>query len=133
MDTKSTRRTFLKHTAPAAMGAGILSTRAFAADQPAKLGANEMINVAIIGCGTRGPSYIPALKNIKDAKVVALCDIHKERLAKMVEKVEGVKGYHDYRKLLEDKSIDAVAVATTGHWHVLPAIHACQAGKDVYV
>ncbi len=46
---------------------------------------------------------------------------------------EKVLTYHDYRKLLENKDIDAVIVGTNGHWHILPTIHACQAGKDVYV
>ncbi|MHC4445933.1 MAG: Gfo/Idh/MocA family protein [Planctomycetota bacterium] len=134
MDNKSTRRAFLKRTAPAAMGTGLMGTRILAAAKPARLGVNETINLAIIGCGTRGPQHITSLQPIKEANIAALCDIHKTRLAIAMKKLEGkAKPYHDYRKILDDKNIDAVFVTTNGHWHVLPAIHACQADKDVYI
>jgi predicted dehydrogenase len=70
-----------------------------------------------------------------EARIVAVCDVHAERLARAREIAGGeqVKPFRDFRQLLDDKEIDAVIVATPGHWHVLPTIMACQAGKDVYV
>jgi len=69
------------------------------------------------------------------ARMVAVCDVNSERLAAAREMAGGAKitAYHDYRKLMENKDIDAVIVATQAHWHVLPTIAACQAGKDVYL
>lgn len=70
--------------------------------------------------------------------VVALCDVDSARLAEAQKQLKERGGgeaklYSDYRRLLEDKTIDAVLIATPDHWHALPTIHACQAGKDVYV
>ena len=69
--------------------------------------------------------------------VVALCDVDSSHLADAQKKVEGVTKkkcaeYGDYRKLLDDKNIDAVVVTTPDHWHALTTIDACRAGKDVY-
>jgi predicted dehydrogenase len=68
-------------------------------------------------------------------RFIAICDVHDTRLGQTRELVggESIRTYGDYRKLLEDKDIDAVIIATPGHWHALQTIHACQAGKDVYV
>ncbi|GAG33802.1 unnamed protein product, partial [marine sediment metagenome] len=68
-------------------------------------------------------------------RFVGLSDMNAARLGKTRERLGGekIRAFHDYRELLDDKDIDAVVVATNGHWHVLPTIHACQAGKDVYV
>ena len=67
--------------------------------------------------------------------VVAVCDVNSKRLAEVRELAGGerVRAYHDYRQLLANKDVDAVLIATNVHWHVLCTIHACQAGKDVYV
>ena len=65
-------------------------------------------------------------------KVVALCDPDTARTAAAAKDLPGVKQYTDMRKLLEDKDIDAVTIATCNHWHCLAAIWACEAGKDVY-
>ncbi len=68
-------------------------------------------------------------------RVTAVCDVHSAHMngIRQVAGGEKVRAYHDFRKLLEDKDVDAVIVATNAHWHVLCAIHACQAGKDVYL
>lgn len=68
-------------------------------------------------------------------RFIAVCDVNSARLAggRQLAGGERVAAYHDYRKLLEDKNIDAVLVATQAHWHVPITVHACQAGKDVYV
>ncbi|UCD30120.1 MAG: Gfo/Idh/MocA family oxidoreductase [Planctomycetota bacterium] len=133
MHEKSTRRVFLYRTAPAAIGTSLIGSRILAAEKSGRLGANEVINVAVIGCGIRGPHHIREMKKIEGVRIVALCDLHKGRLAEALKKAEGAKPYHDYRRIIDDKDIDAVLVATNDHWHVLPAIHACQAGKDVYI
>ena len=73
--------------------------------------------------------------NSPGVRVVAVCDVHSGHMARMRQMAGGekVRTYHDYRKLLEDKDVNVVIVATNAHWHVLCTIAACQAGKDVYV
>lgn len=134
MEIESTRRVFLGTTAPAAVGVGWAGTHALVANAAPKPGSNDTIVMGLIGCGGRGRSVMNSFKKLPGVKIAAVCDVHKERLA-MGLKAAGnqAKTYHDYRKLLEDQSIDAVIVATNGHWHVLPTIDACAAGKDVYV
>lgn len=96
----------------------------------------EFIRVGIIGTGGQGRSNMMTPTMAKH--VVAVCDVDEAHVAeaqKQLKDKTGVtaKGYGDYRKLLESKDIDAVLIATPDHWHALPAIHACEAGKDVYV
>lgn len=128
------RRQFVKRSAGAVGAAAAL-----AADKPrvvrAQPGPNETVNVALIGCGGRGRSVMKEHMKVPDVRIVAICDVNEPRMLQAQKEAGGetVRTYHDYRKLLEDKDIDAVIVATNGHWHVLPTIHACEAGKDVYV
>ncbi|HZT33168.1 MAG TPA: Gfo/Idh/MocA family oxidoreductase [Bryobacteraceae bacterium] len=101
------------------------------------LGANEKINVAVVGCGGRGKYHVARYCNLPDARVGAVCDVdtaQTERASQIVEKAGGPKpkAYQDLRKLYEDKEIDAISIATPNHWHVLASIWAMQAGKDVY-
>jgi predicted dehydrogenase len=104
-------------------------TRAASGENPA-----DFIRIGFIGLGPQGNSNLRALM----ANAVAVCDVDQTRLAAAKKRVEAANpkrpcaAYADYRKLLEDKSIDAVLIATPDHWHALPAIQACQAGKDVY-
>lgn len=96
--------------------------------------ANEQIRVASIGVGGRGTENFSAL--IK--QIVAVCDVDKKHLAAAQAKIEkatgrSCDGYADYRQVLDRKDIDAVIISTPDHWHALPMINACQAGKDVYV
>ncbi|MGH9327504.1 MAG: Gfo/Idh/MocA family protein [Terriglobia bacterium] len=101
-------------------------------------GANDRVRVAICGLHGRGMDHIRSYAKVPQAEIAALCDIDenvlRERLAD-VEKMGIPKPvtYVDVRKLLDDKSIDAVSIATPDSWHTLIAIWACQAGKDVYV
>lgn len=101
------------------------------------LGANEDVRVAVIGCGGRGSAHLGAFSSIKGSRVVAVCDPDDAHIARFLttldKKQMKAKGFKDYRKLLEDKEIDAVACATPNHWHSLNTVWACQAGKDVYV
>ncbi len=103
----------------------------------AAAGANDRVNVGVIGARGRGRDHISMLAGIPGARVAAVCDIDQaqvERAVAFTEKEQGAKPktYSDLRKLLEDKDIDAVSVATCNHWHALATIWAVQAGKDVY-
>jgi predicted dehydrogenase len=132
--TKVNRRDFLgtAKSVAALGGMGLL------ADSNRVMGANERVRVAICGLRGRGRDHLHNYSQIQNAEIAAFCDIDntvlQARLADM-EKMGLRKPttYTDVRKLLEDKSIDAVSIATPNHWHALIAIWACQAGKDVYV
>jgi predicted dehydrogenase len=101
---------------------------------------NNTVRVGIIGCGSRAQGLAAQFSSLKDVAIVALCDADSERIESTAKSLttqgtdlSGVKKYQDYRKLLENKDIDAVIIASPNHWHTLHAIHAMQAGKDVYV
>jgi len=100
-------------------------------------GANDDIRVAVVGIRSQGSNHINWFRAIPGVRVVAICDADKSFLEreqkKFADRGEKVDTYVDYRKLLEDKSIDAVITATPNHWHALVTVWACQAGKDVYV
>ncbi len=100
-------------------------------------GANGDIRVAVVGIRSQGSNHIKWFGAIPGVRVVAICDADRsflEREAKkFTDRGEKVDTYMDYRKLLEDKNIDAVITATPNHWHALVTVWACQAGKDVYV
>jgi len=98
----------------------------------------DRIQFGFIGVGRQGTSRLNEFLKQPDVAVVAICDLdetHADAAVQIVEKAQGRKPdkFHDFRKLLERKDIDAVMVATPDHWHALPVIHACQAGKDVFV
>jgi predicted dehydrogenase len=134
MSNDMTRRTFIGTAAPAAIGAGLLGSRIWAADAPPARGANETINIGLIGCGGRGGYLMEMFRSLPNVNSVAVCDVHLGRAGKVQQALGGKpKVYQDYRKVVGNKEIDAVIVATTDHWHVLPAIEACAAGKDVYL
>ena len=97
-------------------------------------GANERINVGLIGFGLIGRFHLAALKAQPDVQVTAVSDAHQGRLEQGAEMAGGqVAKYRDFRKLIADKNVDAVYVATPDHWHALMTMLACDAGKDVYV
>ncbi|MHC4489781.1 MAG: Gfo/Idh/MocA family protein, partial [Planctomycetota bacterium] len=100
-------------------------------------GANDDISVAVVGIRNQGSNHINWFRNIPGVRVVAICDADKSFLEREEKKIrdrnERVDTYIDYRKLLEDKNIDAIITATPNHWHALVTIWGCQAGKDVYV
>lgn len=125
------RRRFIK-----TVGATALATFGFPALGAA--GANERVRLGLIGCGLRGGQLLKQFNNMKDIEFVAIADPDTEHLDKVAAMAgEGNRPMpdkiQDYRKLLERPDIDAVVIASPNHWHALHTIHACQAGKDVYV
>jgi len=123
---RATRRFFL-----GAAAAGLAAARAQAAP-------SDRIRVGFIGCGGMGTGRLRQFLGHADVEAAAVCDVdrtHLERAAALVEKETGRKpaAFADFRRLLERGDIDAVMIATPDHWHALPAILACQAGKDVFV
>src|ERR1044071_716247 len=117
----------------------VMSTAAMAAASQSVIASpNDTIRVATIGLRGRGKDHIKEITAQKNVELVAVCDIDQKVLEAGAKDVENrtqkaPKTYTDYRKLLEDKSIDAISIATPNHWHTLMTIQACQAGKDVYV
>jgi predicted dehydrogenase len=127
------RRDFIKTT-----GKAITAGAAALALGGKILGANDRVRVAICGLRGRGVDHIQGFHRVPGVEIAALCDVDESVLNQRLADVEKLgapkpKGYGDIRKLLEDKEIDAVSVATPNHWHSLIAIWTCQAGKDVYV
>jgi len=135
------RRNFIKQsligTTGIAMGGMALSAKSYASI----IGANDRINVAVVGIRGRGVAHINAWCRLKDShsvRVKTLCDTDEQLFAERSKSVfdkTGVKPQTewDMRKVLDDKEIDAVSFATPNHWHALGTIWACQAGKHVYV
>ncbi len=126
------RRDFLK-TASAASAAATVAL----AGAPAVLakGVNDKIVVGLIGCGGRGPGVAEGFLSQPGVEIAYVCDPDQERAGKAADAF-GVKSANivgDLRKVLDDKSVDAVIVATPDHWHAPAAIMACDAGKHVYV
>jgi predicted dehydrogenase len=126
-------------SAVAAVGAGI-AAKAVAAAEEKKASANDKISVALIGCGGQGRADLGAFLRIPEVECLAVCDVDQsakgslKRASKLVEDKTGKApdAYGDFRKVIEREDIDAVIVATPDHWHALPTIMACMAGKDVY-
>src|SRR5580698_4648208 len=122
------RRDFLKTSAVAAA--------AFQAKNV--LGANDRVRIATIGLRGRGNDHIKSIHATPNVELVAICDIDENVITERLGSIEKLgmpkpRVFGDVRKLLEDKSIDAITIAAPNHWHSLMAIWGCQAGKDVYV
>ncbi len=97
------------------------------------LGANDRINVGLIGCGDRALSVWNSFLKQSDMNAVAVCDVFEPNMAKAATAANNKPSSHkDFRKLLELKDVDAVLIGTPDHWHAIPTIYACRAGKDVY-
>ena len=127
------RRDFLKATGTAmTVGAATLALGGRV------LGANDRVRVAICGLRGRGNDHIKGYEHVPGTEIAALCDVDESVLNQRLGDVEKLgltrpKSYGDVRRLLEDKNIDAISIATPNHWHSLMGIWACQAGKDIYV
>ena len=97
------------------------------------MGANDKINLGLIGAGGRGKGVMGTFQQTNQVNVTAVCDIYAARVDEGLSKGPGAKGFSDHRKLLQMKDVDAVLIATPDHWHTGTAIDALNAGKDVYV
>ncbi len=101
---------------------------------PGRPGANERIQLGLIGAGQMGNANLSNCAKYDDVDVVAVCDVWKAHLDRTLQKYEGKpKGFRDYRELLADKGVDAVIIATPHHWHCRQAVDACEAQKDIYL
>jgi len=148
--TKSlnSRRDFLKKSITGTIGVTALG--GFPAIVPAsvlgKYAPSKRVNVGVIGTGRIGREWdMPGTIKFDQARMLAVCDLDKNRVASAQKWVNdyyakknngnysGTKTYEHYEELLADKDIDAVIISTPDHWHVIPAIHAVRAGKDVYM
>lgn len=96
-------------------------------------GANDRVNIGILGFGLIGRIHGRSFAGLKEARIAAVSDAFKPRMEACKEIEPNVKTHADFRSLLESKEVDAVVVATPDHWHALQTMMACAAGKDVYV
>jgi predicted dehydrogenase len=152
-NTKQSRREFIAKSTLTVSGLSV-GLNAIASNNSGRIiGANDKIRMGFIGVGNRGSQLLNLFMKHADCEIAALCDLYEPyttrnreevdpryvknmggQVPKMGEKFpKPPKIYSDYRKLLEDKDIDAVCIATPDHWHALITVHAIQAGKDVYV
>ena len=138
----SDRRRFLQQSSAILGGATLLSAidnKAFAIIKN-RFPAADQVNIGAIGINGMGWANVTSALKVPGVNIVALCDVDSNvidkrmaDLAKLKPDVSKVKTYTDYRKLLEQKDVDAVIIGTPDHWHALIMIAACEAGKDVYV
>ena len=142
MSRKNThRRQFLKHTASTIAGSAVFPfvVSASALGNAGNAAPSERITVGCIGVGPQGNGVMGNFLKQKDARVVAVCDVKSHVLKATQDRVNkhyqstGCATYKDFRKLLARDDIDAVLIATPDHWHVLTALAAVRAGKDVYL
>ena len=133
-DKKITRRGFVASAAAAGtVAAAPRFVSATALGQDGAPGANEKIQLGIIGCNGMGQGNLRNCASQQDVTVTAVCEVWKTRRDAVLREHPGAKGYSHYRELLDDTSVDAVIIATPPHWHALMAIDACAAEKDVYL
>ncbi len=141
--TESNRREFLKSATAVGASLGLAaSAKAASPGTSAKMsggrviGANDRINVGVIGCGGRG-SYVAKvferLGQEKNAQITAVCDVYQKRVTENKQRLKVEFGTLDYREVIARSDVDAVLVATPDHWHATIALAAMDAGKDVYL
>lgn len=128
------RRTFLRQSAIAAAAVGTT----LLAEQSAKAAASERLRVGVVGAGGRALALNQLFSANPNSEVVAIADIDSRKfagaLAEVTKRQQSIpRTERDFRKLIDDPTIDAIAVGTPDHWHAIPTILACMAGKDVYV
>ena len=128
-----TRRTFLETTA-AGLTLATLGTRVRAQQAP----PSDRIRLGMIGVGNMGSDRLRQFLQHPDVQIAGICDVdrtHVDRAVAIVNKTAGYSpaAFGDFRRLLEQKDLDAVAIVTPDHWHAIPAVRAFEAGKDVFV
>ena len=134
------RRNFIQKTALSAVGLGLgpIISSSYSSIYGATAPSNK-VKVALIGCRSMGFADLNTFLQYPEVECVALCDVDDEWLQKRAGDVEKKTGkkvpnlYKDWRKVIDNKDVDLVIIGTPDHWHCLPTIEACQAGKDVYV
>src|SRR5947208_11809992 len=131
MSANTNRREFLELSTASLAAAAALS----AAPATAAQGPNDKLVVALIGCGNRGIHDAGLCKSTPNVELAYVCDVDESRRQNAIQKlgVEPRRAVSDLRKILDDKSVDAVVIATPDHWHSPAAILAVNAGKHVYV
>lgn len=146
----------MRASTPSASGPGLRSRREFLADSALTLswGAvaalaglpanavpraraaapNDRVTLGIVGVGGMGLGLLNIFQRFPDVEIAAVCDVHEPHLLRAREAAggESVQAVKDFRRVLDRDDVDAVVVATPDHWHAIPSILACQAGKDVY-
>lgn len=135
------RREFLERTAILSAAAAAVGSEALAADKPVPAAAkavNDKLRVAVVGVRGRGMSHVSGFANKNNCEITVVCDCDEAVIGnamKTIEKAQGKapKFEKDIRKVVEDKNIDVISIATPNHWHALMAIWAMRNGKDVYV
>lgn len=134
----TSRRTFIKKSTLTTAGVGITAAMPGTLNAMSKkVAPSDQMIVGLIGCKGMGFANLKAFLNQPGVKCAGLCDVDANVLNERAANVEELTGdkpslYGDFRKLLEDKSIDVVIIGTPDHWHCLPMVNACEAGKDVY-
>ncbi len=132
--SNDTRRTFVKKAGLGAASLAVAPTFSFAK----RVAPSDTVNVGLIGCRSMGFGNLKNHLSFDDARCIALCDVDQNILGERTEEVTKDFGqkptqYSDFRKMLENKDLDAVIIGTPDHWHCLPYVYACQEGKAVYV
>lgn len=133
---RPTRRTFLKRAAASGLAAAFTISGTKASGRV--LGANDRVRVAVAGINGRGQAHITAYGEMPDVEIAWLVDPDSRLFASRAAAVQKLAGntpqcVQDFRRVLDDKTLDAVSIVTPDHWHALLAVWACQAGKDVHI
>lgn len=130
MPSSMNRREFFRASSLAAAGLWLASDSALAAPKrPRRVSPNDKLNIGIIGVANQGAYN---LENVLSENIVALCDVNESYLAAASAKLPGAKTHSDFRRMLDQKGIDAIVVATPDHTHAVAAIAALQSGRHVY-
>lgn len=136
-NTDISRRKFVKGLAGSVAGIAALgsSTGMSALSYSGIIGANEKLNIGVIGCGGMANTHMEALLAMQQSdnvRIAAVCDIYTKRLEKAKE-LTGAQAFRNYKELLQEKDIDYVLIATPEHWHYQMTLDAISAGKHIYV
>jgi predicted dehydrogenase len=135
---KDESRTSLKAAAKATAGFAVPAGITFITRPDRVFGANDRVRVGVCGIRGQGFEHVKQYSSMEHAEVAAVCDVDENIMAGRLQDMDEMalprpRTFIDARKLMEDKSIDAISIAAPNHWHSLLAIWGCQAGKDVYV
>lgn len=132
------RRRFLQTSSACAASGFAFACQEESTGQAKRVAPNDRVRVGLMGAGGRALSLISSFAGNNEVEVVAIADLDANRLPRGLEVAKklqdkSVRGESDFRRLIDDRSIDALVIGTPDHWHAIPTILACQAGKDVYV